>query len=43
MARAPKEITERTEQIIAVSGLSDFTDLPHRTYSHRMGVRLASP
>jgi ABC-type polysaccharide/polyol phosphate transport system ATPase subunit len=37
---SPKEMAERTGEIVAFSGLSDFIDQPLRTYSSGMKLRL---
>ena len=41
MGCAPGEIAARAEEIIAFAGLGEFIDLPVRTYSSGMYVRLA--
>jgi lipopolysaccharide transport system ATP-binding protein len=41
MGMSPNEIKKRTEEIIEFTGLGDFIDLPFRTYSSGMKLRLA--
>jgi len=41
MGCAPEEITSRVEEIVAFADIGDFIDLPVRTYSSGMYVRLA--
>lgn len=41
LGMSPEEIRRKTKEIAAVSGLGDYLNLPVRTYSAGMGVRLA--
>lgn len=41
MGMPPEEVAEKFEQIASFSGLGDFLDMPFRTYSSGMQLRLA--
>ena len=41
MGLAPKDLSDRMDEIISFSGLGDFIHLPFRTYSSGMQMRLA--